>query len=230
MRSRVDCPRRICRIKLARDGWNAKTISVMRDGPLTTPLNKRLLFAISDFELENSESLPFVIGPNLKELTAANWSCAHRKNVAHDAADAGGRALKRLDGARMIVRFDLERDGQSSPMSMIPAFSSPAPTRIFGDLVGKVLSRRLGVFVAAMLAPHDGKIPARCSSARVAEDFFGVRVFLRRQIVFGDEFGCDGGFGHGKNFTNKKNNFVQRFLRYGRNAFSKRIIALTKAS
>jgi hypothetical protein len=25
-----------------------------------------------------------------------------------------------------------------------------------------------------------------------------VRVFFRRQIVFGDEFGCDGGFGHGK--------------------------------
>src|SRR5712675_616528 len=28
-----------------------------------------------------------------------------------------------------------------SPMSMIPAFSSPAPTRIFGDFVGNVLSR-----------------------------------------------------------------------------------------
>jgi hypothetical protein len=25
-----------------------------------------------------------------------------------------------------------------------------------------------------------------------------VRVFFRRQIVFGDEFGRDGGFGHGE--------------------------------
>jgi hypothetical protein len=25
-----------------------------------------------------------------------------------------------------------------------------------------------------------------------------VRVFFRRQIMFGDEFGCDGGFGHVK--------------------------------
>ena len=35
---------------------------------------------------------------------------AHGENVAQDAADAGGRALKRLDEAGMVVRFDLERD------------------------------------------------------------------------------------------------------------------------
>ena len=39
-----------------------------------------------------------------------------------------------------LCDLDLERDGQPSPMSMMPAFSSPAPTRIFGDLVGKVFS------------------------------------------------------------------------------------------
>ena len=36
---------------------------------------------------------------------------AHGKNVANDSADAGGRALKRLDRARMIVALDLEGDG-----------------------------------------------------------------------------------------------------------------------
>jgi hypothetical protein len=25
-----------------------------------------------------------------------------------------------------------------------------------------------------------------------------VRVFFRREVVFGNEFGCDGGFSHGK--------------------------------
>ena len=34
---------------------------------------------------------------------------AHRKNIAQDSADAGGRALKRLHVAGMVVRFDLER-------------------------------------------------------------------------------------------------------------------------
>ena len=36
---------------------------------------------------------------------------AHGEDVAQDAADAGGRALERLDEAGVIVRFDLERDG-----------------------------------------------------------------------------------------------------------------------
>jgi hypothetical protein len=35
-----------------------------------------------------------------------------------------------------------------------------------------------------------------------------VRVFFRRQIVFGDEFGCDGGFGHGKIIFNLSNRAI----------------------
>src|SRR5262249_21590904 len=35
---------------------------------------------------------------------------AHGEDVAQNSADARGRALKRLDEARVIVRFDLERD------------------------------------------------------------------------------------------------------------------------
>ena len=35
---------------------------------------------------------------------------AHGEDVAQNAADAGRRALKRLDEAGMVVRFDLERD------------------------------------------------------------------------------------------------------------------------
>jgi hypothetical protein len=35
---------------------------------------------------------------------------AHGENVAQNAAHAGGRALKRLDEAGVVVRFDLEGD------------------------------------------------------------------------------------------------------------------------
>ena len=38
---------------------------------------------------------------------------AHREDVAQDAADAGRGALVRLDGARVVVRFDLERDREA---------------------------------------------------------------------------------------------------------------------
>ena len=37
---------------------------------------------------------------------------AHREDVAEDPADAGRGALVRLDGARVVVRLDLERDGE----------------------------------------------------------------------------------------------------------------------
>ena len=38
---------------------------------------------------------------------------AHREDVAQDAADAGRRALVRLDERRMIVRLHLEGDGEA---------------------------------------------------------------------------------------------------------------------
>ena len=37
---------------------------------------------------------------------------AHREDVAHDAADAGGRALEGLHGRRVVVALDLQRHGQ----------------------------------------------------------------------------------------------------------------------
>ena len=40
---------------------------------------------------------------------------AHREDVAEDPADARRGALVRLDGARVVVRFDLERDREAVP-------------------------------------------------------------------------------------------------------------------
>ncbi len=38
---------------------------------------------------------------------------AHRRDVAQDAADAGGGALERLDRRRVVVALDLERDREA---------------------------------------------------------------------------------------------------------------------
>ena len=42
-----------------------------------------------------------------------DWASAHREDVAQDATHAGGRALIRLDCGRMVVRFNLEGDGEA---------------------------------------------------------------------------------------------------------------------
>src|SRR5208282_6241360 len=61
--------------------------------------------------------------------------------------------------------------------------------------------QRAGVFVAAMLAPHHRK-DAQLGVARLAsEDFPGVGVFVRCQVVFGNQLRRDGGFGHGVEFV-----------------------------
>ena len=50
---------------------------------------------------------------------------AHGHDVAHDAADAGGRALVRLDVRRVVVRLDLEGDG--------PAVADVDDARVLAD-------------------------------------------------------------------------------------------------
>jgi len=69
---------------------------------------------------------------------------------------------------------------------------------------GEGLEQRLGVFVAAMLAPHHGKDAELGVARRAAEDFHGVGVFFRREVVFGNQLWGDGGFGHGKIFNSIK--------------------------
>ena len=64
---------------------------------------------------------------------------AHREDVAQDAADAGRRALVGLDRAGVVVRLDLERDGQAVARSITPAFS-PGPATTPGPAVGSVRS------------------------------------------------------------------------------------------
>ena len=81
---------------------------------------------------------------------------AHRDDVANDPADPGRRSLERLDRARMVVRLDLERDGDSSPRSITPAFS-PGPCRTRSPPRGQAPQQPRRVLVAAVLRPEDGE-------------------------------------------------------------------------
>ena len=45
-----------------------------------------------------------------KTVHSCDGAGPHRKNIPQDTTDARGRSLKRFDKARMIVRFNLERN------------------------------------------------------------------------------------------------------------------------
>ena len=127
---------------------------------------------------------------------------AHGEDVADDAADAGRRTLEWLDGARVVVALHLECDG--------PSIADVDDAGIFlaclhedaraGDW--EFFQLELRIFIRAMLTPHDGENAEFGEVGLASEDGFDAFVFVGRDAVFGDDFGCDGGhigriFNHG---------------------------------
>ena len=78
---------------------------------------------------------------------------AHREDVAEDAADAGGGALKRLDERGMVVRFDLE-DGREAVADVDDAGVLAGPLQHLRTLGRQLLQMHARALVAAVLAPH----------------------------------------------------------------------------
>ena len=114
---------------------------------------------------------------------------AHRENVADDSADAGCRALERLDRARVVVAFDLECDR--------PAVADVDHAGVFFACLDqnvraggrKFFQLSARIFVGAMLAPHDREDPQLGEVRFAAENFFDALVFFRREAVFAHHFG-----------------------------------------
>ena len=91
---------------------------------------------------------------------------AHGEDVAHDAADAGRRALIGLDEARMVVAFHLEDAGiavADVDHAGILARALQHPRRL-GRQLAQMDARG---FVGAMLAPHHAE-DAELDEARLA--------------------------------------------------------------
>ena len=123
------------------------------------------------------------MGPKRKESMRADRTRAHGENVADDAAHAGGRALERLDGAGMIVRLDFEGDGQPvADVNDAGVFLARADEDA-GRLGGEGLEERAGVFVGAMLAPHDGENAQFGVTRFASEEGFDLLVLLGSEIV-----------------------------------------------
>ena len=172
-------------IHLAGNRGDAEAIAVMRNA--------------ADHSAEQAAHLGIGEFAKTERIQRADRPRAHREDVANDAAHARGRALEGFDGAGMVVRFDLEGNRQTiADVNDAGVFLAGAD-QDFGRLGGEGFEQRPGVFVAAMLAPHHGE-NAQLGVARLAsaKNLFGVGVFFRREVVFGNQFRGDGGFGHGK--------------------------------
>ena len=78
---------------------------------------------------------------------------AHREDVADDAADAGRRALIRLDERRVVVRLDLEDRGQ--PVADVDGAGVLAgPLQHLRPVGRQRLQVHARALVAAVLGPH----------------------------------------------------------------------------
>ncbi len=110
---------------------------------------------------------------------------AHREDVAHDAADAGGRALVGLDVARVVVRLDLEGDGQALADvddAGVLAHADEHPVAL-GQLA-ELAQVHLGALVGAVLAPHD-RVHRQLGLRRPAAEHLadrGVLVVLQPEL------------------------------------------------
>ena len=124
---------------------------------------------------------------------------AHRDDVAHDAADAGGRALVRLDVGRVVVRLDLEGHR--------PAVADVDDARVLADADEQVLLHGVGGLVAelaqvvlarlvrAVLRPHDrvhGELGGRGAAP---EDVADALVLVRLEAQLGERLLLVGGRG-----------------------------------
>ena len=128
---------------------------------------------------------------------------AHGENVAQNSADAGGRALKRLDERRMIVRFDLESAG--------PAVADVDDAGVLARALqhalaarGQALQMHARRFVGAVLAPHHAE-DAEFGEGGLAsaEKLLDLFVLVGRKAVLPEDLRRKGRGqrgGHGKSF------------------------------
>ena len=117
---------------------------------------------------------------------------AHREDIAHDAADTGGRPLIGLDKARVIVAFHLE-DGGIAIADVDHPGILPRPLQHVRGLGRQLLQMDAGGFIGAMLRPHHAE-DAEFDQARLpVQELFDPAIFGFGKAMLADQFGGDDG-------------------------------------
>ena len=125
---------------------------------------------------------------------------AHGEHVAHDAADARGRALVGLDVGGVVVALHLEHDRIAvAEVDHAGVLAGPLDhLRALGRQLAQPHARG---FVGAVLAPHDREDAELGQRGRAAQDLEQPLVFVGRQPVLGDDLGGDAGGSFGVHAT-----------------------------
>ena len=125
-------------------------------------------------------------GAEAQRIEHGDGPRAHGENVAQNSADAGGRALKRLDVTGMVVRFDFEGGDEAvADVDDAGIFSGALHTLAAR---GQALQMDLARFVGAVLAPHHAENAQFGDVGVAAENFLDAGVFGGREAVLGDDF------------------------------------------
>ena len=122
---------------------------------------------------------------------------AHGENVAQNAAGAGGGALKGLDEAGVVVRFDLEGDDvAAADIDDAGVFARPLHHQLAARR--QLLQMQARALIRAVLAPHHTEDSQFGVSWLAAQNLDDLLILARRELVLGDEIGCDGDGAHGR--------------------------------
>ena len=167
---------------LAADGGHAEAVAVVRDAA-TTPSRMRRLRAPVVRIVEAAEA---------QRIQHGDGARAHGEDVAQNAADAGGRALERLDEAGVVVRFDLEGDDVAAADIDDAGVLAGALHHEFAAR-GQLLQMNAGALVGAVLAPHHAEDAEFGVAGLAAENVDDLLVFAGSQLVLGDDFRGEGG-------------------------------------
>src|ERR1019366_7745224 len=152
---------RLVEIDLTRNGRNAEAIAVMRDArdhaaeEATVIGNRCCVLRVASrvawrWRLFARPWTVFGDRAAAQGVDRADRPGAHREDVADDAADPGRRALKRLNRARVIVRLDLERNGQAVADVDDTGVLLAGADQDFWRLRREGLEQRAGVLVGAV--------------------------------------------------------------------------------
>ena len=96
----------------------------------------------ADYSVHNSCGVRVLNCSEAKLIHDGNWASAHGQDVSNNAADAGGRALKGLNEAGMVVALDLEGDR--------PALADVNHAGVFAHANHEVLLHLIGDFLTEL--------------------------------------------------------------------------------
>ena len=126
-------------------------------------------------------------GAEAERIHDGKGTRAHRKDVAQNAADAGGRALIGLDVAGVVVRLDLEGAGPAVP----DVDDAGVLSRTLHDELAfgrQALEMYLAGLVRAMLGPHDTVDAELGERGNTTEGCKDALILIRGNAMLGQQF------------------------------------------